>query len=529
MDSTGLILVDIAFGDGQDTTIESNIVIDSVGLIQFTGSVFHTYQSPGLYTVQLHAFRPLNPNQYQYCNANIYTSQYLVADTCGNVEGSVYMDDNFNCVIDSGETTVPNTYVSISSNGQSYGADFADANGMYHFNMPVGQSYEVKFHTGGFTDVCPGNVIQIPTIPSIDNDFGIQCETDSFDLTGSLDGWGFRPGLVGFLNPVVWNNSCLGQSGTVKILLDPITTLVSQVPDSSVTWNGDTAIMDIESLIASYNWTTQGYILGLMVDSTAILDSLVCYEMWICPEIGDSDPSNNYIQACFPVVNSYDPNDKQVTPAGIGANGAILMNETMTYRLRFQNTGTAEAFNVHIMDTIDTDLDMTTFQVLAASHHMDVYFPDERIVKFDFPNINLPDSTSNEPASHGFVLYRIAQNPDLQPGTVIENTGHIYFDINPPVVTNTTVNTIDLFVDVQSNIDTDEIQFYPNPASQTITVITQEGVTTLSILEMSGREVLTQSLTSGRSEIDISRLSPGPYLLRSNGNGNVVISKLIKR
>jgi uncharacterized repeat protein (TIGR01451 family) len=319
------------------------------------------------------------------------------------------------------------------------------------------------------------------------------------------------------------------QSGTIKLLLDPIITLVSESPDSSVTWSGDTAIIEIDALIASYDWQSQGYTLGLMVDSSAIVDSLVCFEMWICPVIGDSDPANNYIQACFPVVNSYDPNNKQLmSPESIGEYGAIEMNETMTYRLRFQNTGTAEAFNVHIMDTIDANLDMSTFQVLASSHHMNVYFPNERVVKFDFPNINLPDSTSNEPGSHGYVVYRIDQNESLMPGTVIENTGHIYFDINPPVVTNTTVNIIDLFVNIDPITEDGSVQFYPNPASQSITVVAIESGMTLTIQDMSGRSVLTQPLRSGQNQIDISSLDHGVYLLSTGATRTMAKSKLIK-
>ena len=54
----------------------------------------------------------------------------------------------------------------------------------------------------------------------------------------------------------------------------------------------------------------------------------------------------------------------------------------------------------------------------------------------------LPDSTCCEEDSHGLVSYLIRPLPDLDPGTVIENTAYIYFDNNPPIITNTTWNTI---------------------------------------------------------------------------------------
>jgi hypothetical protein len=54
----------------------------------------------------------------------------------------------------------------------------------------------------------------------------------------------------------------------------------------------------------------------------------------------------------------------------------------------------------------------------------------------------LPDSTTDEPGSQGYVIYRIKPLPTLAFGDVIENTASIYFDENPPIVTNTTFHTI---------------------------------------------------------------------------------------
>jgi hypothetical protein len=66
------------------------------------------------------------------------------------------------------------------------------------------------------------------------------------------------------------------------------------------------------------------------------------------------------------------------------------------------------------------------------------------IVKFNFPNINLPDSLSDEAGSKGFVRFKVKLKDNLPLGTTIENTAYIYFDFNAPIITNTTVNTIAL-------------------------------------------------------------------------------------
>jgi len=55
--------------------------------------------------------------------------------------------------------------------------------------------------------------------------------------------------------------------------------------------------------------------------------------------------------------------------------------------------------------------------------------------------LKLPDSTDNLRGSTGYIAYNIGPKAGLIPGTRITNDAGIYFDYNPAVVTNTTVNT----------------------------------------------------------------------------------------
>jgi hypothetical protein len=59
-----------------------------------------------------------------------------------------------------------------------------------------------------------------------------------------------------------------------------------------------------------------------------------------------------------------------------------------------------------------------------------------------FDNIALPDSTTNEAGSHGFVQYSVRAKAGLPNGAQIPNTASIYFDFNLPVVTNATHSTL---------------------------------------------------------------------------------------
>jgi len=120
------------------------------------------------------------------------------------------------------------------------------------------------------------------------------------------------------------------------------------------------------------------------------------------------------------------------------------------------------------------------------------------LVEFSFKNILLPDSTTNEPLSHGFVSYKINQKEGLPENTTIENTAYIYFDFNPPIVTNTTNNLL---------------------VSESI----------LSLFDAMGREVTTILLQNTTQQISTVHFEKGLYLYqvvnkkgRMIGNGKIL-------
>ena len=145
---------------------------------------------------------------------------------------------------------------------------------------------------------------------------------------------------------------------------------------------------------------------------------------------------------CHQIIGSFDPNDKLVSPAGVGDEHFTTPDDELEYTIRFQNVGNDTAFNIYILDTISQHLDMSTFVSGAASHDYNVQILQGNIIRWDFPNILLVDSVRNEPASHGFVKFNIKQKPNNPDGTRIENIAGIYFDFNAPIITPLVFNTI---------------------------------------------------------------------------------------
>ncbi|MCK6692401.1 MAG: T9SS type A sorting domain-containing protein, partial [Thermoanaerobaculia bacterium] len=148
---------------------------------------------------------------------------------------------------------------------------------------------------------------------------------------------------------------------------------------------------------------------------------------------------------CHPIIGSWDPNDKQTFPRGLDTALHLIRNNTeLEYLIRFQNTGTDTAFSVIIRDTLSPFLDPASARPGASSHPYQFEVVAGKVLKFTFDPIMLPDSNVNEAASHGFVQFSLRQpsGPANPAGTVIENRAAIYFDYNPPVITNMVYHTV---------------------------------------------------------------------------------------
>lgn len=148
--------------------------------------------------------------------------------------------------------------------------------------------------------------------------------------------------------------------------------------------------------------------------------------------------------SCLTIIDSYDPNDKQVSPIGITNKNYIKAEDDLEYLIRFQNTGTDVAYKVVVKDTLSEHLDVSTLRVRSASHPFtySVSGKGKAVITFTFKDINLPAAKADEPGSHGFVKFSIAQNPENSEGTVIRNTAYNYFDFNSPIATNEVINII---------------------------------------------------------------------------------------
>ena len=237
------------------------------------------------------------------------------------------------------------------------------------------------------------------------------------------------------------------------------------------------------------------------------------------------DDSNPVVDIyCGTVTGSYDPNDKTGFPTGLSDQHYIQPNQQLQYVIRFQNTGNDTAFTVVIRDTLDTDLNIFTVTPGVSSHPYSFQMHGPRVLEWTFNNINLPDSTTDSAGSNGFVTFHVEQIPNLAPGTEIFNEASIYFDLNSPIITNTTVHRIyEGFVDVlnlqEINESIRQVLIYPNPTSGSITVNSKEAIyQEFIIYDEMGRIMMSGTLTGTETVVSLAGLSKGLYMLKVNGN-----------
>lgn len=136
-------------------------------------------------------------------------------------------------------------------------------------------------------------------------------------------------------------------------------------------------------------------------------------------------------------------NTLQVDPIGWNTEHFISNNDSLTYRINFQNVGTDTAFDIHIIDILDPTLfEASSVTIISSSHSFTFWVESFNTLHWDFLQINLPDTSRNEKDSDGYIEFKIKTRPGLATGTLVVNSALIYFDADPPIRTNEVFNTI---------------------------------------------------------------------------------------
>lgn len=508
---------------------------ETKGLIKFDGVNWTTYNTLNSAItndrIDAIAVDKLN-NVWIACNYGgivVHNPQGL-----SGISGNVYYDQNNNNIKDASEPTLPNQVISISST--SFNA-ITNASGNYKCAI---------LNTGNYTaKVARNNPYIVSTAPdsinfSINNtttnlsnrNFGIHLQPNINDIAVDYTSINMlRPGFSYTCNLTAVNvGSLRADNITVKLNYD--NNLIFDSTSYAYQLNqGDSIVWHIDSLHLFEQKSFKVYF-HLPVN-TGLIGTHLMSVASVRFTASDNNTNNNVAYLNELVRGSYDPNDKAVEPEGSGNTGDIISSTPdLTYTIRFQNTGNASAINVIIKDTISANLDLSSIQMISSSHNYYAEIKTGGIVWWHFNNINLPDSAANEVGSHGYIKYKINLKSNLADGTQIKNKGYIYFDFNPAIITNQTLNTINNLITGISNFNADrnQINIYPNPfsTSSTIEFSSEQKNTTIQITDMLGKLIKEIKVTGRHCILEKGTMKAGVYFVRiTDEQKNVVNRKII--
>ncbi len=439
------------------------------------------------------------------------------------ITGTTYKDLDENQVLSSDDLPQPHIPVYLSPSGT---ATLSNSDGRFElFNWQDGDTLSVSL-------VPPYDAVD-PTfylVPASGGnfDFAVSSQEVPADWAIYLTNLtAFKPGEVTKLFVNMQQSMQMGHPWNVHLALPPnLTALDVQPPPDHILNNGKELVWD--TLYSA----TPGFAdicIEVRVDSMAMLGDTIQIAAWL--DIDELNLLNNHDSISTAVVSSFDPNDKRGLPATLTPQQGDSGTE-LTYFIRFQNTGNAPAFTVRLVDTLPAEVLLQTFRFESASHPVNWTIKPGRIAEFSFNGIQLPDSSSNEVESHGFVRFSIQTRLGLLPGAHIDNTAHIYFDLNEPVQTNTSVIPV-----LQTNTSEEmpwsaaDLLVLPNPAKERLFLkISNQAFNAASIwiTDISGRQTSRwENVSADSFQVVVSNWPAGVYFVSAQQGTSIYVTRFI--
>lgn len=413
--------------------------------------------------------------------------------------GNVYLDVNGNCVFDYSDIGLRDVNVAIYDSVGNYLQNiFTASNGDFSFEVPNG-TFTIKVDTSRFGLDCGGQGSYTFTIANnVANNLNFalncpsQCGADVSTITAGVHGerlsiftdnsvriWG---GNLSNTDSTICN---LNQQGTVTVVINGPVSYIGPIDGTTapIYVNGDTVVWNI---VQMYNPTfPNSLIFAVHNDSSARLGDSVCFTAIL--NSSTCGIYNRTISKCFVIADAIDPNEKDVDPSG----QIDTTQRWLTYNIHFQNTGNAAAQNIYILDTLSNVFDPSSVQLLTSCSEPVLQVLPGGILRFNFPDINLPDSARNQAGSNCYVQYKVRLRDGLPLGTPVSNSASIYFDLAPPVVTNTAQNFIcnTVYVDTTVTINCGDsitigIHIYHTNGTYIDSLLTENGCDSIITLHL---------------------------------------------
>jgi uncharacterized repeat protein (TIGR01451 family) len=444
------------------------------------------------------------------------------------ISGTLTFDMNNNGC-DAGDVLSLNSKMKISD-GFTSGVTFADASGNYAFYVQTGNFTLTPAFENPYFIVSPASaVVNFPT-----NDSSTQIQNFCITPNGIHNDVEItiiatarpRPGFDTGYRLVYKNKGNQMLSGEISFTFDDsVLDFVSADPAltsqalNTLKWSYN-SLLPFETraidFILNVNspQETPPVNIGDQLNSTVTIN----------PVSGDDTPADNTFALTEVILGSFDPNDKTCLEGNTIAPERV--GDYLHYIIRFQNSGTAPAENIVVKDVIDTaKFDMASFELTDSSHpHLTKI--SGNVVEFQFPNINLPTETEDEPGSHGYVAFKIKTKNNLVLGNAVENKADIYFDYNFPIETNTATTTVALLAN--DTFESKGVSVFPNPVKDQLHIMAKDNITTVQLYDVQGRLIETVLANDTNFIFALDKNAAGVYFVKIYTDNGVKVEKIIK-
>ncbi|NNT70732.1 T9SS type A sorting domain-containing protein [Flavobacterium sp. IMCC34852] len=490
---------------------------------------------PGQYYLLMVTNFSNNPGLITITEAN--TSNTGAID-CSGLRLNAFLDVNSNGTQDTGEQNFPLGQFTYEINNNGNVHNIISPTGVYNiYDTNGSNSYDLSYTID--PNYAASYAITTASYSNVNVVIGGGMQTYNFPITVTQTYNDLavnivpvnapRPGFT-YMNKIVYTNNGNQTiaSGTVTFNHDPLVSIVGN------TQSGTTPITNgfTHNFTNLLPFESRQIMVTMQVPTlpTVNIGGLLTNTASIIPLTGDVVPANNSATNTQIIIGAYDPNDKMEAHGEQILHSTFTANDYLTYTIRFENTGTASAINVRVNDVLNSQLDSSSIRMVSASHP---YIMDRigNNINWLFDNIMLPPSVANTNIGKGYITFQIKPMSGYAVGDIIPNTASIYFDFNPPIITNTfnTEFVQQLGVGEFENAD---FVFFPNPVSDIVTIqVKNEGtIANIAVYDVSGKMIMAQKPTHALSiqTLDLSSVSKGMYLLEVTTDSNLkVVKKLI--
>lgn len=470
----------------------------------------------------------------RYTNQTIFNGFQVTVRECAGITLNAFVDSNNNGTKDTGENNFPLGQFSYQIAGESehvistttgfHNILDSDPTHIYDLGYAINPEYASYYSvpTTAYANVNPpadGFITYyfpvVPLIPYRDAAVSIAPLNEAM------------PGFVHNVLVAYTNTGNQPESGTISFTNPPETSFVNAtVSQGGAVTTTPTGFTYNFSNLLPFQSATILVKMQIPPIPTVSIGQILQHSAAVVIEnaLSENISANLVVQ----IRGSYDPNDKLEIHGPEIPIQTFSAQDYLTYTIRFENTGNANALNIKVTDILDAKLDATTVKMVSASHNVvtDRVGPN---LTWRFNSVNLPPTSENDPLlGHGYLTFQVKPVAGFKAGDMIPNDASIYFDFNPAIVTETFETK---FVDLLhvAAIESGNFAMYPNPTSDKITISMSSGmIKSVTLYDVSGKKIKEEAFKRPLVQMDLDGISGGLYFIEIiSESGQKSIKKLL--